>query len=192
MSLNSFNDNYKTNNCIITNELMNNIDVKKNEKLNDNGNNSVKTKMGMQERVYVNQIENGIEDLVLEMMDTSLLSMTFFCPENIQMIQNGIRAGLYKMSDKKYMYPINCTSVNLQLIMKSILHRYGNYETETNDIKNQIVFLNSKVLDYCIPFIYKAAVSYEKYLFDQTHLALPLEHAVQVDRDFKQLKYRLL
>ena len=176
---NNLYQNYETKNKIT------NTNTKVSEK---NNNEDYKTKFLMQERMEVKSFAKEQVDPMIGIISKSLLYMTYFSMENIRILQNGLRAGVYSLSKEKYVFPIESTYVNLQLIMKSIISRFGNYSTA--DIKKEIEMLNEKVLDYCIPFVYKAALSYEIFLEDQIRLILPLEHSIRSDRDYKQLHNR--
>ena len=113
----------------------------------------------------------------------------YFSLENIKILQNGLRAGLYDISKEKFVFPQRTTTINLQLIMKSIITQFGDYTK--SDVTKEIEKLNEKVLEYCVTFVYKSALSYEIFLKDQLALVVPLEHSVQSDRDHKQLQYKL-
>ena len=149
----------------------------------------ITTKFLMQERIKIKSCVTEQTDPMIDILSKSLLHKTYFSLENIRILQNGLRAGVYNLSKKKYVYPIESTYVNLQLIMKSVVLRYGDYTKI--DIKKEIEMLNEKVLDYCVPFVYKAALSYDIFLKDQLQLVSPLEHSIRSDRDYKQLQYKL-
>jgi len=98
------------------------------------------------------------------------LSDIFFCKENIQIIQNGIRAGVFKMSKGRFnVAPQDET--NLKIIMRSIFLQYS--KNLNQDIQGQIQTLNNYVLEYCIPEVHNEAVSYIKYKHDVSTLAVP-------------------
>lgn len=114
------------------------------------------------------------------------LSNTFFSESNIKIIQNGIRAGVYKASNGQYTIgPQDCDS--LKIIMRSIYLQHA--ANQENNIKGQILELNKMVLEYCVHQVYSEAQGYVKYLRDVSTLAVPLANpiqATQFDRkDFK-------
>jgi hypothetical protein len=45
-------------------------------------------------------------------------------------------------------------------------------------------------LNYCVPNVYSAAISYRKYLEDQSTIAMPMERPRNHDRDYKQLELK--
>lgn len=102
----------------------------------------------------------------------STLSTAFFSLANMQIIQNGIRAGVYRKSNSQYIIPSQNTDT-LKIIMRSIFLQHSSNGAE--NITGQIQELNKMVLDYAIPQVYGSAISYNKYLRDASTLVQPLE-----------------
>ena len=119
--------------------------------------------------------------------ESNVLSQVFFSAENLQIIQNGIRAGVFAMSDKKYVLP-NQNVDALQIIMRSIYTQHARHSP--TDITGQVAELNDLVLDYAVQDCYSAAVAYETYRRDQSSLVVPLDYARCPDRDHKQLELK--
>ena len=120
-------------------------------------------------------------------LECSILSQVFFSQENIQIIQNGLRAGVYEMSQQRYRIP-NQNIDNLKIIMRSMYLQFA--EHKPDDITAQVEALNKLVLDYCVPQVYNEAVGYEKYTRDQSTLVVPLELPQYHDRQYKQLELK--
>jgi hypothetical protein len=138
----------------------------------------------MQEKIGIKNKTTEFREALNGIWETNTLSKVFFSLENIQIIQNGLRAGVYKMSGEKYVVaPQNVDT--LKIIMRSIYLQYA--EHYTDDIKGQVERLNKLVLDYAVPSVYGEATGYVKYCEDQTNLVTPLSHPQHADRDFKQL-----
>ena len=98
------------------------------------------------------------------------LSKTFFSTQNIQIIQNGIRAGVFKMSKGRFnVGPQDLT--NLKIIMRSIFLQFS--ANKPDNIREQVTALNNLVFDYCIPSVHNEALAYLKYKNDVTTLAMP-------------------
>jgi hypothetical protein len=116
--------------------------------------------------------------------DKTVLSDAFFSAANIQIIQNGIRSGVYKRSKSQYIIaPQDCDS--LKIIMRSIF-----LQNSTNNIdhtREQIQALNQLVLDYCIEQVYGEAQGYLKYLTDVSTLAVPMAHPILANMKDKDL-----
>jgi hypothetical protein len=139
----------------------------------------------MYDKIPANQCSTFREP-TLGVWNENDLSKTFFSESNIKIIQNGIRAGVYKVSNGQYIIgQQDCDS--LKIIMRSIYLQHA--ANQKNNIKGQITELNKMVLEYCVHQVYSEAQGYVKYLRDVSTLAVPLAHpiqATQFDRkDFK-------
>lgn len=116
--------------------------------------------------------------------DDSTLSNAYFSKENIQIIQNGIRAGVYKQSNNQYVVaPQDCDS--LKIVMRSIYLQYS--ANLPGNISGQIEALNQMVLNFCIQQVYSEAKGYMKYLSDASNMYVPIAHPVLAKDDDKEL-----
>ena len=124
----------------------------------------------MYDKIPANQCATFREPTLGQWDETSL-SKAYFSTENIQIIQNGIRSGVYKKSNQQYVVaPQDCDS--LKIIMRSVFLQHS--ANQTNNIAQQISELNKIVLDYCVFHVYSEAQGYMKYLHDVSTLAVPL------------------
>jgi hypothetical protein len=131
---------------------------------------SLKNLFDMYDKIPANQCA-GFRDPTIGIWDDSQLSKLFFSKENIQIIQNGIRAGVYKKSKGEFLVgqqDCNC----LKVIMRSIFLQTSK---NTGDIRSQITDLNNRVLEYCIHQVHGEAQGYMNYLRDVTSISVPLE-----------------
>ena len=142
----------------------------------------------MQERIAVKNKTTEYRGALSGIQEDNLLSKLFFSIENIQIIQNALRAGVYYLSNEKYVVPPQNMDV-LKVVMRSIYLQYSEHK-ENSKIKGEIEKLNKLVLNYCIPTVYSEAVGYEKYLYDQSTLVVPLELPRHHDRQYKQLQLK--
>jgi hypothetical protein len=125
----------------------------------------------MYDKIPANQCVT-FRDATLGQWEETLLSKAFFSKENIQILQNGIRAGVYNMSNGQLTIgPQDCDS--LKIIMRSMFLSHAT--NQCNNVVEQIESLNKMVLDYCIPRVFSEAQGYMKYLFDVSTLAVPLD-----------------
>lgn len=116
--------------------------------------------------------------------DNSPLSNAYFSRENIQIVQNGIRAGVYKQSNNQYVIgPQDCDS--LKIVMRSIFLQYS--ANLPGNISNQITALNQMVLNFCIQQVYSEAKGYMKYLSDASNMYVPIAHPVLAKDNDKEL-----
>ena len=148
---------------------------------------SAEMQFKMQERIAVKNKTTEYRDALAGDIESNMLATVYFSAENIQIVQNGLRAGVYKMSGNKYVIaPQNIDT--LKVIMRSIFLQYAEYDM--NNIKKEVARLNKLVLDYAVPSVYNEAVGYMKYCEDQSTLVVPLELPRQSDREYKQLELK--
>jgi hypothetical protein len=115
------------------------------------------------------------------------LSQAFFSQENIQIIQNGIRAGVYHRSNGQYVIgPQDCDSI--KIIMRSVFLQYS--ANMPSNISQQIEELNKIVLNYCVQQVYSEAQGYMKYVDDVSTLVVPIAHPVQASNNDRQLELK--
>ena len=139
--------------------------------------------MLMAEKIAIKNKTTEYRGAIAGNLEDNVLAQVYFSVGNIQIIQNGLGMGVYNMSDKKYIIPLQSIE-NLKIIMRSIYLQYA--EHYEKNITQQVERLNKLVLDYCIPSVFNEAVGYEKYCRDQSTLVVPLELPKHVDRDYKQ------
>jgi hypothetical protein len=140
----------------------------------------------MYDKIPANQcatFRNATEGLWIE----TGLSRAYFSQQNIQIIQNGIRAGVYKRSNGQYIIgPQDCDS--LKIIMRSVFLQYS--ANKPNSISKQINDLNNIVLEYCIQQVYSEAQGYMKYIDDVSTLVVPIAHPIQASNNDRQLELK--
>jgi len=104
-------------------------------------------------------------------LEPSLLSKTFLSYENRIIIQNGIKAGVYKLSNNQYIIDKQDDDV-LNSIMTGIYLQYA--LNQCDNIKKQVEDLNKIVIDYCVPKVFGEVKGYMQYKFDASTLVVPL------------------
>lgn len=128
---------------------------------------------------YRAPLNNGWED--------TPLSYAFFSAGNIQILQNGLRAGVYNISNGEFSIPPQNID-QLKIIMRTMFYQYASFSNEP--IPKQITQINKHVLDYIVPYLYNEAIAYVKYCQDQSTLVMPLDLPKQNERDFKPLEFK--
>ena len=104
-------------------------------------------------------------------LEPSLLSKTFLSYENRIIIQNAIKAGVYKLSNQQYIIDKQDDDV-LNSIMTGIYLQYALNKPE--NIKKQIEDLNQLVINYCVPKVFGEVKGYMQYKFDASTLVVPI------------------
>ncbi len=144
-------------------------------------------KLKMFEKIAIRNRATTYGESLNGVLEDNVLAQVFFSEGNIQIIQNAIRSGVFKMSNSKFNVPPQNIDA-LKIVMRSTYLQYAKH-TATN-ITEQVEELNQLVLDYCIHFVYNESISYVKYLQDQNSLVVPLELHVRPDREYKQLQLK--
>jgi hypothetical protein len=141
----------------------------------------------MQEKIAVKNKATEYREALDGTLEANVLAQVYFSGDNVQIIQNGLRAGVYKMSGDKFVIaPQNVDT--LKIIMRSIYLQHA--EHSPSDITGQVERLNKLVLDYAIPTVYGETMGYLKYCQDQSTLVVPLELPRHHDREYKQLELK--
>ena len=142
----------------------------------------------MQERIALkNKSTSFTSALAGNDWEDNILSRVYFSGENIQIIQNALRAGVYEMSKHDIVIPPQNLE-QLKIIMRSIYFQFAEHQKE--NIKGQVERLNKILLDEVIPKVYGEAVGYLKYMQDQSSLVVPMERPLHHDRNYKQLELK--
>uniref|UniRef100_A0A6C0LGU8 Minor capsid protein P8 central region domain-containing protein n=1 Tax=viral metagenome TaxID=1070528 RepID=A0A6C0LGU8_9ZZZZ len=115
----------------------------------------------------------------------TVLSQNFFSAENIKILQNGIRAGVYEKSKEKFVIGEQ-DSDTLKVIMRSMFLQHS--INSPSKVKEQIDDLNKIVLEYAIPKVYGEAIGYMNYCRDSSTIAIPLNYPVMSRSNEKQLE----
>ncbi len=134
------------------------------------------------DRIHIDD-KSSFRDAMIGNWTDSLLSKAFFSGENIQIIQNGIRAGVYERSNKRFVIGLQDTDI-IKVVMRSIfLQHSANMQTH---ITEQISALNQLVLDYLVPNAYSGIISYVNYKRDVSSLAVPMDLPIKASTDNKK------
>jgi hypothetical protein len=149
---------------------------------------SADVRFKMQEKIAIKNKSTEYRNALAGNLENNLLSDVFFSAGNVQILQNGIRAGVYNASkEKKILVPPQNIDT-LKIIMRSTYLQYAEHRLEK--VTEEVAQLNKLVLNYCVPNVYSAVISYRKYLEDQSTLVTPLERPRNHDRDYKQLELK--
>lgn len=119
--------------------------------------------------------------------ENSPLSGAFFSKENMKILQNGIRAGVYQKSGETQVIGEQDYDT-LKIIMRSIF--LENAKNAPNDIRSQIQELNQIVMNYCIDQIMIELKGYIIYLKDITSMHVPIDHPKMSNVKHKDLQMK--
>ena len=131
----------------------------------------LKELFSMYKRVPVADNQLLRENVLSGIWQDTPMSQAYFSRANQQILQNGIRYGVYLRSNQQYIVaPVD--EDELMIVMRSVyLQHSANLPT---NIPEQIEQLNQMVLDYCIENVYSAAQGQLGYIRDASTLVEPI------------------
>ena len=127
------------------------------------------------DRIPVDKRATEYNDAMTGNWSSTILSKAFFSAENIQIIQNAIKAGVYHNSKGTYVIG-DQDEDTLKIVMRSTFLQFSSNSSQ--NITGQISNLNQLVVDYAVPQIIGEAEGYIKYKNDVSTLPVPLSHGV--------------
>lgn len=124
------------------------------------------------DRIPVSQGDTYYRKAMTGNWENSMLTKTFFSADNMRILQNGIKAGVYHKSKGRFQIADQDPDV-LKMIMRStFLQSSKNLPT---NITGQVKQLNDLVLGYAIPQVLGEAVGYVKYKNDASMMYTPMQ-----------------
>lgn len=102
------------------------------------------------------------------------VSDLFFCPNNVNVLQDGIRYRVWKETGERYVIGRQ-NEQELRIVMRSIYYQYG--KNLPNDVVGQVRDLNGRVLEWVVPEVVSNLRQYERYRQDASQLPMPLDRA---------------
>ena len=131
-------------------------------------------RFAMSDQIPVNQTSTFRDAMTGNWYDTAL-SNAFFSSANMKIVQNGIRAGVYKKSNSQYVIGEQ-NGDELKIVMRSIFLQYS--KNQPTNISDQIRELNNIVFDYSVNQVYGEAQGYMTYKKDVSTLVVPIAHPI--------------
>jgi len=118
-----------------------------------------------------NLTENNT-NLISRNMNCTDVSAVFFSDNNVNLLQLGIRNKVLNVSNGKYNIGKQ-SDIDLKIIMRSIYFQHG--KNTTNNVRGQVLDLNTRVIDWCVPEILSNIKQSDKYIMDISTLPIPME-----------------
>ena len=127
------------------------------------------------------------ESQLTGVFEKNTLSNNYFSLNNINIIQDMIRKGVYDKSNGI----LTIDRQNNDTIVQIMRSYYLQYSKNLDyNIRDQITELNNMVIKYCINYIYHEAISYIKYRHDISTLKDPINHPVYSSKSDKTLQLK--
>ena len=123
-------------------------------------------------------VENNFQyQSMIGIFEPTTLNTMFFSKDNLDIIQNMIRYGVWKKSGEKYVIDRQ-SDAEIQIIMRSIFLQHSpNLE---DNIKEQIAYLDKMVADWCVPKVLAEVQQYVGYLNDIEKMPMPINRPVNL------------
>ncbi len=141
----------------------------------------------MSDRIPVSSTNYSCREVMNGNWYDTELSNAFFSGKNLQILQNGIRAGVYNKSNQQYVVAEQNLD-ELQIIMRALFLQYA--KNQPANISEQINALNKIVLDYAVNQVWGEAESYMKYKRDASTMWTPLNLPILSYTNDKQLELK--
>lgn len=150
----------------------------------------IDTVIRMHERIQQKNKALPVANSMSGIWEPNALTNAYLSPQNVQIIQNAIRAKIYELSEERFfIMPPNVN--NLTIIMRSYYLQYVRHYDNVEDIRAEIVRLNNMVIKDCVDRVFSECQAYVRYCEDQSTMAMPLDMPKKIDRDYKHLQIRV-
>lgn len=106
------------------------------------------------------------------------VSNTFLSQTNIDNLQDAIRYQVWKETNKRYVISRQ-SDTELAIIMRGMLLKHA--RNNPANLKGEVMDLNKRVLDFCIPRILTRLTEYLCYRRDVSEIKKPMERSAFVD-----------
>lgn len=103
----------------------------------------------------------------------SALARVFFSGDNVDVLQEGLRHGVYKSSGRERLIVGRQSDVELGIIMRSKYQSHA--RNASGGVREQVAELNARVLDYCVPNVLSEARMHKTYVRNLETLPTPME-----------------
>ena len=181
-----YSNNYSSNDYRKNNSILN-LDQRYNGRVNIMEPDNPDVRFQMYERIAIKNKATEYRESLTGEWENNLLAKVFFSQGNMQIVQNGLRAGVYELSKNQYVIPPQNIDA-LKILMRNIYLQYAQHYAD--NVTQQVERLNDLVLKHCVPLVYNETVGYMKYLQDQSSLVVPLDVPMHHDRNYKQLELK--
>ena len=114
-------------------------------------------------------------NIISRNMNCTDVSTIFFSDNNVNLLQTGIYNKILNISAGKYNIGRQ-SDTDLKIIMRSIYFQYG--KNKPNNIKEQVLDLNTRVIDWCVPEILSNIKQSDKYIMDISTMPIPLDRSI--------------
>ena len=144
-----------------------------------------KTQFALYDKIPVKV--DAFQDALQGNVYNTQLSDAYFSRENIQIIQNALKKGVYDKSNGNIVID-NQSEDKIVSVMRSMYLQHS--KNLNTNIREQITELNKHVLNFCVPNVYSEAVAYLKYKQDASTMHMPMNAPLYSSKTNKTLEMK--
>ena len=161
------------------------MDYNANGRVNIMGPN-VSTKFSMMDKIPLTT-KTDYSNVLTGTFERTRLSDAYFSQNNIQIIQNGLRKGVYDRSNQKILVDQQPQD-QVVSVMRSMFYQHS--KNLEDNIPKQIQDLNKYVIDFCVNQVFNEAVAYLKYKEDSSKMHVPMSAPLYSNKTDKTLELK--
>ena len=147
---------------------------------------NVSTKFSMMDKIPLTT-KTDYTNVLTGTFERTRLSNAYFSQDNIQIIQNALRKGVYDKSNQKILIDQQPQD-QIVTVMRSIFYQHS--KNLDYNIPQQIQELNNYVINFCINTVFNEAVAYLKYKEDSSKMHIPMSAPIYSSKTNKTLEQK--
>lgn len=147
---------------------------------------NVSTKFSMMDKIPLTT-KTDYSNVLTGTFERTRLSDAYFSQNNIQIIQNALRKGVYDKSNESILIDLQPQD-QIVTVMRSMFFQHS--KNLDNNIPQQIQALNNYVLGFCVNSVFNEAVAYLKYKEDTSKMHVPMNAPLYSNKTNKTLEMK--
>lgn len=147
---------------------------------------NVSTKFSMMDKIPLTT-KTDYSNVLTGTFERTRLSDAYFSQNNIQIIQNALRKGVYDKSNESILIDLQPQD-QIVTVMRSMFYQHS--KNLDNNIPQQIQALNNYVISFCVNSVFNEAVAYLKYKEDTSKMHVPMSAPLYSNKTNKTLELK--
>ena len=148
--------------------------------------NKIRDKFFMMDKIPVSG-NSDYTNILTSTLERTRVSDIFFSRDNIKIIQNGLRKGVYDKSNQRIIVPEQSEDLVVS-VMRSVY--YQNSKNLDYNITEQINELNNYVINFCVESVYSEALAYLNYKENLDKMHIPIKAPLYSNKTNKTLELK--
>ena len=147
---------------------------------------NISTKFSMMDKIPLTT-NTDYSNVLTGTFERTRLSDAYFSQNNIQIIQNALRKGVYEKSNQKILIDEQPKD-QIVSVMRSMFYQHS--KNLDNNIPQQIQELNNYVINFTVNAVFNEAVAYLKYKEDSSKMHVPMSAPLYSNKTDKTLELK--